>query len=128
MVTPRELFRGFVRAHNRWPKQELRPDSFRDMLLQRVRTEFRKPATGSQLQERLEDGQKQLAALNMLLDGAFETKHPLQERGPIREFLPPSRSFALLDQPAREQLSEKNTSPWTFLGAYMAGQLSSKRN
>nr|KAJ3421414.1 Tubulin polyglutamylase ttll4 [Polyrhizophydium stewartii] len=123
-----ELFRGFVRAHNRWPKQELRPDSFRDMLLQRVRTEFRKPATGSQLQERLEDGQKQLAALNMLLDGAFETKHPLQERGPIREFLPPSRSFALLDQPAREQLSEKNTSPWTFLGAYMAGQLSSKRN
>ncbi|KAH6570188.1 hypothetical protein BASA82_001156 [Batrachochytrium salamandrivorans] len=117
------LYRQYIKEYRRWPKQEQRRMDVRGWMLGRLRTEFRQPASTATVASRLEYGRQQLTALRAILDGTVEAKYLLKEDGPIRAFMPAFRTFTLLDQPAQEQLSEKNTTPWTFIGAYLAGQL-----
>eukprot|EP00842_Homolaphlyctis_polyrhiza_P004288 jgi/Hompol1/4860/HPOL_003963-RA len=119
------LYRQFLRAYYRWPKQQDRSLNFRALLLDKVRTEFRKPAKP----ESFTYGVNQLRALNQLLDGAFEAQYPLSDSGPIRSHMPSQRTYLLLDSPAQEVLSAKNdrANTWSFLAAYLSARKSARQ-
>ncbi|EGF77288.1 hypothetical protein BATDEDRAFT_27574 [Batrachochytrium dendrobatidis JAM81] len=118
------LYRQYIKAYRRWPKQEQRRQDFRAYMLNRLRTEFRQSASQAAIMERLAYGRQELNALESVINGEMEEKYSLRDDGLIRSFMPASRTFTLLDQPAQEGLSEKNATTWTFIGAYLAGKLS----
>ncbi|OAJ37911.1 hypothetical protein BDEG_21881 [Batrachochytrium dendrobatidis JEL423] len=127
------LYRQYIKAYRRWPKQEQRRQDFRAYMLNRLRTEFRQSASQAAIMERLAYGRQELNALESVINGEMEEKVYLDmsvnalfyvDDGLIRSFMPASRTFTLLDQPAQEGLSEKNATTWTFIGAYLAGKLS----
>ncbi|KAI8927574.1 Alpha/Beta hydrolase protein [Entophlyctis helioformis] len=119
------LYRDLMRAARKWPNQSQRRLNVQPHITARLRSEFvRSDAdSGKTLAERLAHGRSELAALNRMLQGTSEAQYPLQENGPIRAFLPPARTYSLLDEPAQESMSNKNMGPWSFIGAYLAGRI-----
>ncbi|KND00520.1 uncharacterized protein SPPG_04830 [Spizellomyces punctatus DAOM BR117] len=103
----RQLYRSFLRLHASWPPQPSRPARLQSYILTRVRNEFRQPTES--LAERVKYGQEQLASLQRILNNEIEKKYPIPETSPIPAFLPPKKTYTLLDQEAQDTLEEKTT-------------------
>ncbi|KAJ3157468.1 hypothetical protein HDU86_003360 [Geranomyces michiganensis] len=112
------LYRSFLRLQRNWPRQDGRPARLRDYILTRVRTDFRDPA--QDVAGRYQQGQRELASLERILDGHMEAEFALPQTSPLLTFLPAQKTYALLDQESQNTLEEKGSV--SFLKDYLASK------
>ncbi|KAI8593068.1 hypothetical protein BDZ88DRAFT_405392 [Geranomyces variabilis] len=119
------LYRSFVRVQRSWPRQDARPARLRDYILTRVRTDFREPQVeGLDVASRYQQGQRELASLQRILDGKIESEFALPETSPLLTFLPAQKTYTLLDQESQNTLEEKGSV--SFLKDYLASKFERK--
>ncbi|KAJ3314577.1 hypothetical protein HDV04_006135 [Boothiomyces sp. JEL0838] len=103
------LYRQALKLSRDWPKQLNRTKRFDLYIDSKIRQEFR---TGN-----LENFEKEFSALKQIADGSVEKQFPSES---LKNFLPPSHTYSLLDKEGQQAVSKKR-SPFAILKAVLAG-------
>ncbi|KAJ3324294.1 hypothetical protein HDV06_000333 [Boothiomyces sp. JEL0866] len=103
------LYRQALKLSRDWPKQVNRAKRFDLYIDGKIKQEFR---TGG-----VQNFEKEFNALKQIAEGSVEKQYPSES---LKNFLPPSHTYALLDKEGQQAVSKKR-SPFAILRAVLAG-------